>query len=149
MPKDLAPDCCDSLAESQKARRALDADSPDVDFHRVRKLAKRARYSAELIVPTLGSRTEKRAKRFIGLTTEIQDILGEHQDATVAIAELRRFQSEHPRDHELVRQIHDLLKTQHDAVLTTRAKFFDIWNKLDRKRSLRWMKRKKHRASAS
>ena len=147
--KILPPLAATAWRHLKKGGRGLDEDSPDADFHHVRKLAKRARYTAELIAPALGQSKNKCAKRFVRLTTQIQDILGEHQDAIVATAELRRFQSEHPRDHELVRQIHDLLKTQHDAVLTTRAKFFDIWNKLDRKKSLRWFKRKKHRASAS
>jgi len=124
----------------KKGGRDLEAASPDADFHEVRKRAKRARYAAELIAPALGSRTLKDAKRFIHLTTQLQEILGEHQDAIVAAAELQRFLDRNPHDQKLAHRIHDVLETEHQAAQATRARFFDVWKKLDRKKSLRWFK---------
>ena len=46
--------------------------------------AKRARYTAELIAPIMGRWGHQRPDRFIHLVTQVQDVLGEHQDAIVA-----------------------------------------------------------------
>ena len=120
--------------------RELDQGAADADFHEVRKSAKRARYTAELIAPALGRRAERRAKRFIRLTTKVQDVLGEHQDAIVATAEIERFLADHPHDDAAARAARDLLETQHQAAQAARSKFFDVWKKLDRKKSVRWFK---------
>jgi CHAD domain-containing protein len=138
--KALPPLAAAAWQKLKKGGRDLEAASPDADFHQVRKLAKRARYAAELIAPALGSRTLKQAKRFIRLTTQLQDILGEHQDAIVAATELQRFLAQNPHDQKLAHRVHDVLETQHQAALATRAKFFDVWKKLDRKKSLKWFK---------
>jgi CHAD domain-containing protein len=136
----LPPLAAAAWRKLKKGGRDLEAASPDADFHQVRKLAKRARYAAELIAPALGSRTLKQAKRFIRLTTQLQDILGEHQDAIVAATELQQFLARNPQDQKLAHRVHDVLETQHQAAQATRAKFFDVWKKLDRKKSLRWFK---------
>ena len=74
----------DALARKQlkKLRRAASAvgdDPADVELHELRKLGKRARYAAELAGH---ASVVKRAK-------ELQDVLGEHQDAVVAEETLR------------------------------------------------------------
>ncbi|MGA7497176.1 MAG: hypothetical protein WBX00_10650, partial [Isosphaeraceae bacterium] len=75
---------------------------------------------------------------------------GEHQDAIVAATELQQFLDRNPQDQKLAHRVHDVLETQHHAAQATRAKFFDVWKKLDRKKSLRWFKlKKKAGASAS
>jgi CHAD domain-containing protein len=148
--KALPPLIAAAWQKLKKGGRGLEAASPDADFHQVRKLAKRARYAAELIAPALGSRTHRRAKRFIRLTTQLQDMLGEHQDAIVAATELQRFLARNPHDLKLAHRIHDVLETEHQAAQAASAKFFDVWKKLDRKKSLRWFKlKKKAGASAS
>ena len=124
--------------------RDLEPDAPDADFHEVRKSAKRARYTAELIAPALGRRADRQAKRFIRLTTQLQDVLGEHQDAIVAVAEIERFLAGHPQHDDSVRAARQLLEAQRLASQATRAKFFAVWKKLDRKKSLRWFKARKH-----
>jgi len=124
--------------------RDLQPDAPDADFHEVRKSAKRARYTAELIAPALGRRAGLQAKRFIRLTTQIQDMLGEHQDAIVATVEIERFLAEHPQDGDSARAARHLLEAQRHAAQATRAEFFAVWKKLDRKKSLRWFKNRKY-----
>ncbi|KAK1179226.1 CYTH and CHAD domain-containing protein [Streptomyces sp. NBS 14/10] len=59
----------------------------DVAVHEARKKAKRVRYAAEAARPALG----KPAKAFAGLMTELQDLLGDHQDSVVARATLREL----------------------------------------------------------
>ena len=51
----LPPLAAAAWRKLKKGGRDLEAASPDADFHQVRKLAKRARYAAELIAPALGS----------------------------------------------------------------------------------------------
>ena len=58
----------------------LDDDPPDPELHAVRIRAKRARYAAEAVAPAVG----KSAKRFASAVEEVQEVLGDHQDAVVA-----------------------------------------------------------------
>src|SRR5262249_31157617 len=53
---------------------ALEPEDPDEDWHRVRILAKRARYAAD----AMGDKPRAKA------LAAVQDLLGEHQDAAVA-----------------------------------------------------------------
>ena len=64
-----------------KAAKALADDCPDDDLHALRIRGKRLRYAAELTVPTVG----KPAKKLVKATKSMQDVLGDHQDATVAV----------------------------------------------------------------
>lgn len=71
-----------SLAKAvRKARR----HPTDEALHRVRICAKRARYAAEAVEPAVGDP----AARFAEAATELQRLLGEHQDAVVVAAWLR------------------------------------------------------------
>jgi CHAD domain-containing protein len=124
----------------KKGARALKRSDPDAEFHEVRKRAKRARYMAELIAPALGRKIDKQAARFIRLTTRVQDILGEHQDAIVAATEIERSIADHPHDQEFRRAAEEMLETQRRAAETSRDQFFDLWAKLDRKKSVRWLR---------
>lgn len=119
--------------------RALGLKSPDEDFHDVRKRAKRTRYTAELIAPTLGRTAERGATRFIQLTKSVQDVLGEHQDMTVAIAEVREFLSQHAGEPDLNQAVDELLARLRRDADASRDAFFDIWRRLDRKRLRRWL----------
>lgn len=73
-------------AERTVRRRLKKAGDDDVRLHRARKAAKRARYAAELSQPVTGSSGRKAEER----NHEIQQRLGDHQDAVVAADFLRR-----------------------------------------------------------
>jgi CHAD domain-containing protein len=60
----------------------------DIQLHRARKAAKRARYAAEMIEPRAMSRKAKRTRKYY---KQIQSILGQHQDTVVARSALRRM----------------------------------------------------------
>jgi CHAD domain-containing protein len=63
------------------------ADEPRaVDLHRIRLLAKRSRYAAEAVGGVYG----RDARRFAKAITGIQEVLGDMNDADVAVAWLRR-----------------------------------------------------------
>ncbi len=69
---------------------SLDDDPPVAELHRVRILAKRARYAADAVSPAVG----RPARRFAKSMAGIQDALGELNDAAVAEAWLSEFASD-------------------------------------------------------
>jgi CHAD domain-containing protein len=69
----------------QHTCRDLDAGSPDEDLHEARIRAKRVRYAAETLIPVFG----KDARRFAERAEALQTVLGEHQDAVMAVGWLR------------------------------------------------------------
>ena len=80
-------------------RRRLDAleeldatPSPELDtrLHDVRKASRRARYAAEAVTPVLGASAEELAEAM----HDAQDLLGGHQDGTVAAAALSELAAE-------------------------------------------------------
>ena len=69
----------------RKAARAAGPGATAEELHQVRIRAKRCRYAAEAAAPAGGKHASKLAKA----VAEVQDVLGEHQDAVVAQAWLR------------------------------------------------------------
>lgn len=65
---------------TKRLKRARRDDAADEVLHRARKAGKRARYTAELAVPTLG----KPARRVVKRATRLQDAFGEYQDSIIA-----------------------------------------------------------------
>nr|WP_240189019.1 CHAD domain-containing protein [Nakamurella flavida] len=74
-----------------KAHRALHRahgdDPPDDDLHELRIWGKRARYSAELL-------RDGSVKDFLAALAALQEVLGDHQDASVLEERLRRLVTE-------------------------------------------------------
>jgi CHAD domain-containing protein len=66
----------------RKTVKGLGKDPTDEELHRVRIKAKRARYAAE----ALGGES-----RFVSRAKDVQDVLGEHQDAAVAEDRIREL----------------------------------------------------------
>lgn len=60
---------------------SLTPESPAEQFHELRLLAKRLRYLLEAIAPLYG----KKVVQFTEVVTEVQKLLGDHQDACVAL----------------------------------------------------------------
>ena len=72
----------------------LGPDSADQALHDARKTTKRARYAAELAERSRG----RKATRFIAATKQLQDVLGDHQDAAVAERTIRELAEGAPSD---------------------------------------------------
>jgi CHAD domain-containing protein len=124
----------------KKCGGSLRPSDPDEAFHEVRKRAKRARYTAEMVAPVLFGAAAKGARRFIRGTTRIQDVLGEHQDAVVAGRELDTLIERHADNPSFTLAARRLLDGQARAARDAREEFFGTWDKLDRKKSRRWLK---------
>jgi CHAD domain-containing protein len=108
------------------------ADPPaDADLHRIRILAKRARYAAEAVAPVAGDR----AAAFARAAAKLQTILGEHQDSVTAQAWLRGTRISGRRAFVAG----ELIAMEHVAAEDARKKWPKIWKSLDRKNLRDWM----------
>ena len=111
--------------------RSLPDVPADADLHRIRILAKRARYAAEAVAPVVGSG----ATNFARNAAKLQTILGEHQDSVTAQAWLRGTRIGGRRAFVAG----ELIAMEHVAAEEARKKWPKVWKSLDR-RSLRdWM----------
>jgi CHAD domain-containing protein len=120
----------------QKLRGAVDDladDPPDEDLHAVRIRAKRTRYAAEAVAPAVG----KEAKRFASAVADVQEVLGDHQDAVVAGQWLRDHVPTDDGDAAFVAG--QLVAVEADAADESRAQWTDAWKAARHKSLRRWM----------
>ena len=104
---------------------------PDSDLHRIRILAKRARYAAEAVAPAVGPD----AASFGRAAAKLQTILGEHQDSVTAQGWLRAAKVTGRRAFVAG----ELIAIERIAAQKARAGWRKVWNALDRKRLRSWM----------
>ena len=114
----------------RRAVQALPADPPDEQLHRLRILGKRLRYAAELVKPIAG----KQLKELVRASKELQEVLGEHQDACVAEQEVRRLVAAQGDvvDWDLVFVAGRLVEREHVRRVTTRDQWHDAWQAVER-----------------
>jgi len=109
---------------TRKALARLDGSSSDARLHAGRLRVKRARYAAELAAHELG----KDGKTFVGAAKELQDVLGEHQDAVVAEARIRAWAEEGGDTGAAAR----LAAREHERMKAARASWPQSWKVLRR-----------------
>jgi CHAD domain-containing protein len=108
--------------------------NPSADaLHAVRIRAKRARYAAEACVPVFG----KPAKQFARAVTDVQDVLGEHHDATVSSAWLAKTALECSPGEAYA--LGRLAEVERVAADDARGEFGDVWERARRKNLRAWM----------
>jgi CHAD domain-containing protein len=104
------------------------------DYHQVRINAKRVRYAAEAVVPVFGRPAERFAKQIV----RIQDVLGEHQDATTAQEALRRLvQTSSGRPVGFTCGV--LHALEGERAMKARADFEVLWPEVARRRYRAWL----------
>jgi CHAD domain-containing protein len=117
----------------RKAVRHADDDPADEVLHALRIRGKRVRYSGELVEPAFrGTSTGKVIKRLLAATTELQDVLGEHQDACVAEHSIRKLLDglgEFPDAH-VVFVAGRLVERERERALAKRALWREAWDKV-------------------
>jgi CHAD domain-containing protein len=116
-------------------RRSVDdlaPDSPDAALHAVRIRAKRARYAADAVVPLYG----KGARRFARALADVQTVLGEYQDTTVAEAWLRSAAKALPSTRLVAGE---LIAFERDDRVRLRAQFWKVWKKASRRKLRKWL----------
>ncbi len=108
------------------------ADQPqDSELHRVRILAKRARYAAEAVAPVVGDD----AASFARAAAKLQTVLGEHQDSVTAQEWLRSVRTSGRRAFVAG----ELIAMERQAAEQARDEWPKAWKGLQRKRFHKWM----------
>src|SRR3954469_19618311 len=107
-----------AAAKLRRAVRKLPEKPVNEELHSVRKKGKRVRYAAELAGR---DKLVKRAK-------ELQDVLGEHQDAVVAAERLRELAAGTPPQRALVAG--RLVEREEERRLEARAAWPKAWKKV-------------------
>jgi CHAD domain-containing protein len=111
----------------------------DAELHRVRIAAKRARYAAELAARCVAPEQAEDAHRFAEDLGELQDLLGRHQDAVVAVSETHAAASAHEGDLALIVAAGRVIERELQAARRERRRFPELWRSLSRPRRRRWM----------
>src|SRR5437588_1403766 len=109
----------------RSAVRGLPETPTDPELHRIRILAKRARYAAEAVAPVAAG-----AAAFARAAAKLQTILGEHQDSVTAQAWLRSAKVSGKRAFVAG----ELIALERLAADDARARWRKVWDALDRKR---------------
>jgi CHAD domain-containing protein len=115
--------------EAKRMRRTFAelGDHPeDEALHASRIAVKRARYAADLAAHELG----KKGERFVSVAKQLQDILGDHQDAVVAQERIRAWAATAP-DPESGFAAGRLVQLERDRMADARATWRVVWRKLD------------------
>jgi CHAD domain-containing protein len=110
----------------KKAMKALPKQPSADELHAVRIKVKRARYAAEVVQAVIGRRVDQ----FNDKAEKLQDILGEHQDAVVTEAYLRKVTARNRAAQALAQR---LIKQQRKRRKKALAAFREIWRKLKRR----------------
>jgi CHAD domain-containing protein len=116
----------------KEVRKAGD-DPPDEALHQIRIRAKRARYAAEAVEPVFG----KPAEDFADAIADLQDVLGDHQDAVVGEAWLREAATTSRRDVTIVAGL--LIAAERASAAGTRDRWREVWNAASRKSLRAWL----------
>lgn len=114
--------------ETKRLRRAvteLDPDPRDDELHATRILIKRARYAAELAAHELG----ELGAAFVERAKTAQELLGAHQDATVAIEQIKRWADGRGEVTAVAARLIEHEKAQKREV---RSRWPGAWAKLER-----------------
>jgi CHAD domain-containing protein len=114
----------------------LDPDGPDDSWHAVRVNGKRARYAVEAVAGVLGGEAALLA-RTLG---EVQDLLGEHQDAAVAADTWLAIANADPDDHTLAVTAGRLYERERATLRSVRAEFPGAWRAASKRRLTEWMR---------
>jgi CHAD domain-containing protein len=117
-----------------KAVKAIGDPPLDEDLHAVRIRTKRARYAAEAVAPVLG----QRARAFASDAADLQDVLGDYNDAVVAERRLREW-STHARSREAIFAAGELAGLERAAGDAARAGWRKTWKQLDSRKPQTWM----------
>jgi CHAD domain-containing protein len=108
----------------------LPQNPTDPELHRIRILAKRARYAAEAVDPVAPG-----ADAFAKAAARLQTVLGEHQDSVTAQAWLRAAKVSGRRAFVAG----ELIALEGLAAQEARARWPKAWKSLDRKKLRDWM----------
>ncbi len=98
----------------------------DEELHRIRIHAKRTRYAAEALIAV----AHKDARRFAAAATDLQDVLGEHQDAIVMRTWLREQATGRGVDRATAFSAGELAGLERQRIARARNRWRKRWKRL-------------------
>jgi CHAD domain-containing protein len=134
----LGPLVLDAWDRLQRRADDLDADSPDEDFHRARIAVKRARYASELAARSLKDKPADGAARLGARLAELQDLLGDVQDAAVAESLVRDTLSARGAGQRYAFEAGRLVERLRSRSDESRGAFLEAWPDVRRRRWRKW-----------
>ena len=135
----LPPLVREAWVKLARRARSLRPGDPNDDFHRVRILAKRARYAGEAVAPSLGKKVGTQARTFASRCAEVQDLLGTLQDAVVSAGMVRHLADEHHGDGPFNLALGRLLERQELALRESKQQWPKVWASLDKPKNVAWL----------
>ena len=111
-----------------RAVKGLEPDGPAAEWHRVRILAKRARYAAEATAEVLGAAAEGQAEAL----EKVTDLLGDLHDAAVARRTLRTLAAHPGTDGPTGYALGLLDAVEAERAQQDRAAFAELWPEVKR-----------------
>jgi CHAD domain-containing protein len=119
--------------KSLRGREQHAAEPPtDTELHRIRIHAKRARYAAEAVAPVAG----KQAKAFASAAADLQSVLGDHNDAVVAVRWLRAWADQNTDPHAFGAGV--IAGLERMDASASRRKWRKVWKALVKLRPSTW-----------
>jgi CHAD domain-containing protein len=120
---------------ARAAERVSEPAQRHARLHETRKAAKRARYTAETLVPVYG----RDAQRLAAVTKRVQTVLGEHHDSLITQELLPRLAAR-ARERGEETFTYGLLYAREQARLAaTQDAYALAWHDATRKRLRRWL----------
>ena len=132
--KRIAPAWLDKRLKKVKNRGdAIHEDSLAEHLHKLRIHCKKLRYLGEILHPLYN----KPIKKFTKRVTNLQDVLGEYQDAGVAQKTLDRFLATKDEriHHSIPAAVHQILSKHYDrTAMDSKKRFFETWKEFSEKK---------------
>ncbi|HEV7898849.1 MAG TPA: CYTH and CHAD domain-containing protein [Planosporangium sp.] len=133
--RDLLPGLVSRQWRGLDAASALSMSDPDDAWHAVRVRGKRARYAADAVATVLGAA----AAGLANALGDVQELLGEHQDAAVAAETWLAIARARPDDHALAVTAGRLYERERAAIRRVRKRFPPVWKAANRPRLTAWL----------
>ena len=116
-------------------------ESTDEELHEARIATRRARFAIESVAAQLGEPVEGQARAVVVELIELQDVLGRHQDAVVAVRETITALNEHPGHEELAYAAGRMAEREMSAARDERQRLRRTWAATRAQRPKAWKKR--------
>jgi CHAD domain-containing protein len=114
---------------------AIPGGAPDDEWHETRITAKKARYAVEACAPVFGPEAAAFGKQLARVT----ELLGEHQDATIAGERIHDLVREGDPSAEAAFALGALLAVERECVLASRTAYAQVWPEVRGRRWRRWL----------
>lgn len=131
----LAPLVDDSWHEFALRAERLRRQGPDAPWHDARIRAKRVRYAAEAVAPIFGDDAARFARRLAKAT----EVLGDHQDASIAADALAELAHAHGVGSEAAAALRRARRRAREQVDDARDHFLEAWPGLAREAHRAWL----------